>query len=155
MGLCLDLIKSDILLMYPDKKNRFFRLLVNPAFHAVFLLRLAQFATPRSFWLWRNILIAKHGIDVGGGFYAGPGLRLPHPTGIVIGGGVKLGAGVRLYQNVTIGSSGKGYPKIGDNVIVYPNSVVVGDIEIGPGVIIGACSFVDKTLDAGYVFRRH
>lgn len=155
MASCWDLIKSDVAVIYPNKKRVFFRLLANPTFHAVLLLRLAQFATSRSFWLWRNLLIAKHGIDVGGGFFAGPGLRLPHPTGIVIGGGVRIGAGVRIYQNVTIGSSGRGYPSIGDNVVVYPNSVVVGDIEIGSGTVIGACSYVSKSQEAGSVFRRY
>lgn len=35
-----------------------------------------------------------------------------------------------------------GYPTIGDNVIIFPNSVVVGRITIGSNVIIGAGSVV-------------
>ena len=46
----------------------------------------------------------------------GPGLILPHPTGVVIGSGAQLGQGVTIYQGVTIGRSRheERYPVIGD-----------------------------------------
>lgn len=79
--------------------------------------------------------------------------RFPHPVGVVIGEKVKLGHNCTIYQNVTIGvhASHKGpeewkYPEIQDNVTIYPNSVVVGDIVIGKNSIIGACSFVNKSF---------
>lgn len=64
---------------------------------------------------------------------------LPHPTGIVIAGGVDIGENVRISQNVTLGKrSGEGYPKIEDNVEIYANAVVIGDITIGKNSVIGA-----------------
>jgi len=64
---------------------------------------------------------------------------LPHPTGIVIAGGCDIGENVRISQNVTLGKrSGKGYPKIKDNVEIYANAVVVGDITIGENSVVGA-----------------
>lgn len=51
-----------------------------------------------------------------------------------------------LHQGVTIGKNfggtKYGYPTIGDNVIIFPNSIIVGDIKIGNNVIIGAGSIV-------------
>ncbi|WP_460954215.1 serine O-acetyltransferase [Spirosoma litoris] len=53
-----------------------------------------------------------------------------------------------IYQNVTIGTKetfdyiNAPYPKIGDNVVIYANSVIFGDIAIGSNSIIGAGSVV-------------
>ena len=72
----------------------------------------------------------------------------PHPVGIVIGMKVQLGDNCEIYQNVTIGTKNTKefktakYPKIGNNVIIYPNSIIIGDIEIGDNAIIGAGSIV-------------
>jgi len=74
--------------------------------------------------------------------------RFPHPVGIVIGKNVQLGSNCIIYQNVTIGTKQTNddinaeYPKIGNNVIIYPNSVLFGDIEIGDNAIIGAGSII-------------
>ena len=37
-------------------------------------------------------------------------------------------------------------PVIKDNVTIYANSVVVGNITIGENAVIGACSFVNKDV---------
>lgn len=150
----LELIRSDLRGMYGEKRFALARALLNPSFHALILLRLAQTSTRRWFWLWRNALIAKHGIDVGIGFSVGESLKLPHPIGIVIGGGAKVGGNVTIYQGATLGAGRGGYPTIGDGVVIYPNSVLVGPILIGDGAVIGACSFVDTDVDAGRVHRR-
>lgn len=80
--------------------------------------------------------------------------KLPHPVGIVIGMKVKLGKNCTIYQNVTIGTKdtedflvGK-YPQIGNNVTIYPNAVIIGDITIGDNAIIGANSLVNKSVPA-------
>ncbi len=73
----------------------------------------------------------------------------PHPIGIVIGKMVIIGSGCKIYQNVTIGSKdelGLSYPKIGNNVTIYANSILVGDISIGDNVIIGAGTFVNADV---------
>ncbi len=78
--------------------------------------------------------------------------RFPHPVGIVIGMKVKMGVNCEIYQNVTIGTkdtsdflNGK-YPEIGNNVTIYPNSLVIGDIKIGDNSIIGAGSVILKNV---------
>lgn len=76
----------------------------------------------------------------------------PHPIGIVIGFNVKLGMYCTIYQNVTIGTKdtrnfrNAKYPRIGDNVTIYPNSVIIGDIEVGDNSIIGAGTILLKSV---------
>lgn len=71
--------------------------------------------------------------------------KLPHPFGVVIGKGVSLGYDCRIYQGVTIGSKledGVNYPIIGDNVKIYANSIIIGNVRIGNNVVIGASTLV-------------
>lgn len=81
----------------------------------------------------------------------GPGLLLPHATGIVIGEGVKLGEGVIVYQGVTIGQNKKKYPDIGSNVIIYPGAVIVGDIRVNDSAVIGPNAVVIDNIESGCV----
>lgn len=73
-------------------------------------------------------------------------LRMCHCYNITVNPNVKLGCNVTLYHGVTIGSkqfgSNPGVPVIGDNVVVYPNAVIVGGIFVGSGAVIGAGSVV-------------
>lgn len=81
----------------------------------------------------------------------GPGLRLPHASGIVIGKGAKVGANVTIYQQVTIGAKDDiedGYPTLNDNVIVYAGAVIIGGITIGRNAIIAANAVVTKNVPA-------
>lgn len=75
----------------------------------------------------------------------------PHPVGIVIGIYVKLGYDCKIYQNVTIGAKNISaemaqYPTIGNNVVIYANSVIIGNVHIGNNVVIGAGSVVIKSI---------
>ena len=70
----------------------------------------------------------------------GPGLRLPHPLGIVVGRGVVIGSGATLYQGVTLGRRSAGevaYPRLGDRVIVYCGATLVGAVELSDGARVG------------------
>ncbi|MCT4589745.1 MAG: serine acetyltransferase [Carboxylicivirga sp.] len=73
----------------------------------------------------------------------------PHPIGMVIGWNVVMGENCTIYQNVTIGARtndegylGK-YPKIGSNVTIGCNAVIIGDIKVGNNVQIGAATLVN------------
>ena len=75
--------------------------------------------------------------------------QFPHPVGVVIGKGVEMGYDCRIYQNVTIGSKSKDdgvYPQIGNNVVIFANSVIAGNVKIGNNVIVGASSLVIKDI---------
>lgn len=82
-------------------------------------------------------------------------LRLVHPYNVIIHPGAVLGRRVTVYHNVTIATvlSGprKGTPVIGDDVTIYPNSVIMGDIHVGDGATIGAGSVVVHSVPKGGV----
>lgn len=76
----------------------------------------------------------------------------PHPVGIVIGKYVQIGKNCSIYQNVTIGvkapkdAEQKKYPKIGNNVYIGANSLIIGNIRIGDNVVVGAGTLVNKDV---------
>ncbi len=76
----------------------------------------------------------------------------PHPIGIVIHPKAIIGNSCVIFQNVTIGQGKynptrqRNVPKIGNNVTIYANSVIVGGINIGKNSIIGAGSVVIKDV---------
>lgn len=79
-------------------------------------------------------------------------VRFPHPLGIVIGDGSVIGKNTVIYQNVTIGRKNRDvseYPKIGNNVIIYANSVVIGNVSIGDNAVIGCNSVVLRDVKEG------
>ncbi|MFC7071967.1 serine O-acetyltransferase [Halovenus rubra] len=77
---------------------------------------------------------------------------LPHPVGIVVGHEVEIGKNVRIQQNVTIGrpepDPEAGYPTIGDNVRIGAGSVVLGNIELNDGCVVGANAVVVDDVSA-------
>lgn len=80
-------------------------------------------------------------------------LRMAHPYGIIIAGNVSLGRNVTVFQGVTIGSKRDGRragsPVIEDDVCIFPNAVVIGQITIGVGAIIGPGSVVVDDVPPG------
>lgn len=70
--------------------------------------------------------------------------KFPHPVGMVIGEGVNIGKQCIIYQNVTIGTKDglAPYPKIGNNVTIYAGACIIGAVEIGNRVVVGANSVV-------------
>lgn len=63
--------------------------------------------------------------------------------------GVEIGENVTIYQNVTLGRRNRElpeYPKIGNNVVIYCNSTVIGDINVGENTIIGCNSLVLNSI---------
>ena len=93
----------------------------------------------------------KYGCIISPKAEIGENFILPHPVGIVIGEGVKIGNNCIIYQNVTLGRKNRNmaeYPNIGDNVIIYCNSTVAGNINIGNNSIIGCNSVILKSVDS-------
>jgi len=82
----------------------------------------------------------SYGTRIGGGLY------IPHTGGIVINPAAKIGERCYLAHNVTIGKvhAGEkaGVPEIGDDVFLGVGAVILGNIRIGNNVAIGANSVV-------------
>lgn len=101
-------------------------------------------------YYYANKIYKKYGCFIDPSAEIGRGLCLPHPIGIVIGAGARIGENCVIYQNVTIGRKYRDiaeYPNIGDNVIIYCNSVLIGDINVGKNSVIGCNSVVLKSVD--------
>jgi serine acetyltransferase len=82
------------------------------------------------------------------------GLKLEHPTGIVIHPRVRIGAGVTIKQNVTLGVRGSnldpiGVPSIGDGCIIGSGAQIIGGIHLGVGARIGAGAVVLQNIPNG------
>ena len=81
----------------------------------------------------------------------------PHPVGIVISKFATVGKNCTIYQNVTIGKgkfsekNNTDVPVIGDNVVIYANSVIIGGVKIGNNAVIGAGSVVLRDVDENEV----
>jgi len=76
------------------------------------------------------------------------GLKINHIQSIVINKNTIIGENCIIRQNLTIGNSGsgKGSPKIGNNVEIGAHVCIIGEITIGNNVIIGAGSIITKDI---------
>jgi serine O-acetyltransferase len=112
---------------------------------AVLLFRLAQSASSHSRLaglLIRYLAQVLTGCSISTEASIGPGLCLPHPTGVVIGARCRLGSFAKVMQGVTVGASSEGSPIIGDHVYIGPGAKVLGGIEVGSYASIGANAVV-------------
>lgn len=105
---------------------------------------------------------SETGIDIHPGATIGEYFTIDHGTGVVIGETSVIGDHVKIYQGVTLGAKSfpldengnpiKGidrHPKIGNHVIIYSNSTILGNIKIGDGAIIGGNIWVDRDVPDG------
>lgn len=92
------------------------------------------------------------GIYISTNIEIGPGLYIGHFGGIFLAG--DLGANCSVGQGVTIGFKGGGKstrsPRVGNNVYIGTSAVVIGDITVGDGAVIGANTTVVKDVPPGY-----
>ena len=68
----------------------------------------------------------------------GKNLHISHSVGLVIGGKVKIGNDCEIYHNVTIGRNKKHIPLVGNNVKIYPHTIISGNVVIPSNSIIPA-----------------
>jgi serine O-acetyltransferase len=88
--------------------------------------------------------------DIGEGFYIG------HYGCIIVSHQTKIGKNCNISHDVTIGikqrGRHKGCPIIGDNVYIAPGARIIGGIRIGDNVAVGAnCVVVDDVPDNAVV----
>ena len=101
--------------------------------------------------IWRYGVVGN-GCDISIRAQIGPGLRLPHPVGVVIGEGTVIGSNVTIYQNVTLGRAKENenaYPVIHDGCTLFAGAVLIGHLEVGAGAKVGANSVVLRNVASG------
>jgi serine O-acetyltransferase len=79
----------------------------------------------------------------------GGGLLIPHPNGIVILPDAEIGPNCLLFQQVTVGATEAGMPRLGGHVDVGAGARLIGPITIGDHARIGANAVVTKDVPAG------
>lgn len=96
-----------------------------------------------------------NGCEISNDVFCPNDIVIAHGNGIVIGSGSKIGKNVTIYQNTTLGKRKGGYPKIEDNVTIYPNCLILGPIKIGENSIIGAGTIVTKNIPKNSIVRNN
>lgn len=120
------------------------------------LLRLGVPVIPR---MISEMAHSETGIDIHPGATIGEHFSIDHGTGVVIGATAIIGNNVKLYQGVTLGAKSfdydennhpiKGMPRhpiIGNNVVIYSNTSVLGRITIGDNAVIGGNIWVTEDV---------
>ncbi|MBD2385234.1 serine O-acetyltransferase [Cylindrospermum sp. FACHB-282] len=125
-----------------------------PGFHALCLHRLAHWLHLRKVSFIPRLI--SHlgrfltGIEIHPGAEIGKGVFIDHGMGVVIGETAIVGDYTLIYQGVTLGGtgkeSGKRHPTLGANVVVGSGAKVLGNLQIGDRVRIGAGSIVLRNV---------
>ena len=164
-----EIAKSDIDAAYagdPAARNKAEIIISYPALKAIEVQRAAHILYHHEVpFLPRMMTEHAHsltGIDIHPGSQLGRGFFIDHGTGVVIGETAVIGDNVRLYQGVTLGALSfpkdacgmlvKGlrrHPTIGDNVTIYANATVLGDITIGSDSVLGGNVWITESLPPG------
>ena len=88
----------------------------------------------------------KTGIEIHPGAVIGKGLFIDHGMGVVIGETTEIGDYCTLYQNVTLGGTGKDHgkrhPTLGNNVLVGSGAKVLGPFRVGDNARVAAGAVV-------------
>ena len=94
--------------------------------------------------------VYKYGIDISYQTKIGSGFYIGHFGGVVVHPQVVIGKNCNISHQVTLGIANrgvrKGCPVIGDNVYIGPGAKVIGNIQIGNNVAIGANCVVTKDV---------
>ena len=125
-------------------------ILLYPGFHILVYHRIAHWLYERGhFFLARWVSQrARHktGIEIHPGATIGKGLFIDHGMGVVIGETTEIGDNCTLYQNVTLGGTGKEHgkrhPTLGNNVMVGSGAKVLGPFKVGDNARVAAGAVV-------------
>ena len=137
----------------------FVRRLQDASCDAVFLVyRYLGARTGLGRYYYKRKLIRRYNIFIFKDVSIGSGLKLPHPTGIVIGKGAVIGNNVTIYQQVTIGGTNIGDTKagriahIGDGCVLFAGARILGGVELSENTQVGANAVLLRDTEAGSIY---
>ena len=109
--------------------------------------------------MMNEVMHSSTGIDIHPGATIGERFFIDHGTGVVIGETTIIGNSVKLYQGVTLGAlsipkkgcgqileGAKRHPTIEDNVTIYANATILGDITIGRNSVIASNAWIRESI---------
>jgi serine O-acetyltransferase len=98
----------------------------------------------------RRVQTALFGVEIARDVTLGEGVIFLHTVGIVIGGDSRIGDRVTFLGGNTVGSIGwRGYPRIGNDVVIGAGARILGPVTIGDGATIGANAVVLNDVPHG------
>jgi serine O-acetyltransferase len=132
----------------------FFKGLKIPGFKYTYLLRKCYFYKKNDSkikYLFFSLLLKKYtykfGFNISPTCKIGKGFYIGHFGRVIITPYTEIGSNVNISPGVTIGQTNrgknKGVPKIGNNVWVGTNAIIVGNIQIGNNVLIAPGAYVN------------
>ncbi len=138
----------------PSARSALEIFLLYPGVHAVIWHRVARFFYRIKFKFVARcisqIVRRSTGIEIHPGAQIGKNLFIDHGAGVVIGETSVIGDNCTIYQNATLGGTGKEcnkrHPTLKNNVIVGAGAKILGNITIGNNVKVGANSTVLKDV---------
>ncbi len=162
MGEIRRLVKKDAIAGLegdPAAKSLMEVIICYPAFRALSVYRVAHhlftLGVPLLPRMMSEYVHSLTGIDIHPGATIGESFFIDHGTGVVIGETCVIGCGVKLYQGVTLGAlsfpkneggNKKRHPTIEDNVTIYANATILGDIVIGANSTIGSSCWIKTSI---------
>jgi serine O-acetyltransferase len=135
------------------------------------LTAIATYRVAHELWVHQVPLIprimsecahSRTGIDIHPGATIGENFFIDHGTGVVIGETTIIGSNVKIYQGTTLGAlsfrrdqrgriirGGKRHPTIEDDVTIYAEATILGDVTIGKGAVIGGNTWIKESVPPG------
>ncbi len=132
------------------------KVLFDPGLLFLYFLRHSQRTSPKSpVGIFYRMMLrryqVKYGFQISAKTEIGGGLYLGHWGTVVVNPKAKIGKNCNLAHGVTIGQTNRGekqgVPEIGDDVWIGTNSVIVGGIKIGNNVLIAPNSYVINDVE--------
>lgn len=132
-------------------------LLFNNGFQAVVLYRVARWFKVRRVPLLGPLVARLNlfltGVDVNPSADIGPGLLISHGTGLVVGGAARIGEDALILHGVTVGSLSPSrvdeMPAIGDRAFLGAGAKIVGGVRLGDDVVVGPNAVVVEDVPDG------
>ncbi|MFC1499002.1 serine O-acetyltransferase EpsC [Verrucomicrobiota bacterium] len=151
------ILQRDIVAAYegdPAARSTMEIVMSYPGLYAIIVHRIAHLLYEKDVPLIPRIMSeyahSRTGIDIHPGADIGAGFFIDHGTGVVIGETSVIGENVKLYQGVTLGAVSfekdeqgnpvkgiKRHPDVGDNVVIYAEATILGNVSIGANSVIG------------------
>lgn len=104
--------------------------------------------------LYYHYRMRKLGFKLGFQFYEnvlGPGVQIYSFGPIIINPGARIGKNCTIYPGVVIGGKNNGCPHIGDNCFIGLGAKVLGGVKIGNNVLIAPNAVVVKDIPDNHV----
>ena len=170
MNKFIDIVKVDLKnhISYPylpDEKIKlsiysFIKSYIDIDFRVVFLFRFSQFLLNKNFKKLSLLIYfrlkSRYNIDISPYCKIENGFKIVHAFNIVIGSGAKIGSNFVCFNNVNIGNKKIGWrqsqrsdemPTIGKNVVVAPQNIIVGNINIDNNISIHANQVISNNIN--------